>query len=331
MKYILRLITTAFFLLALSSSVNAIGETSNTDAFFYKKYPENPSYGENVYIEIGSYTVDLDRKNIEYYLNGSKIKEGVGEKDISFFLSDKGNENSQTLEIVLDDQTRSFREEIIFYPNKLHLVYEVKNVYNNDNYKGRPPIYSKSEILFKAFPDFYNGGRKIHPDSLYYSWYVDDVKQIENSGLGKKIFESNAKYWPFKKEVSLVVEDYSGKIVNNKKISITAEKTPEVLLYKSDVETDIPFRNYFQNSESVIEDLLDIIAFPLGIFSGNGPSNFSWKINNQKVYSIGGDKTKIKVSNNEKIKGNEVAFEFINSNNTNALQSFKKKFFLNFK
>ncbi|HIP34220.1 MAG TPA: hypothetical protein EYG89_05830 [Bacteroidia bacterium] len=156
-------------LILIASSIFAVNPEETEWGIQYKMNPRNPAPGDYVFLNIYSYSTNLDSSNISYIINGELKQGGTGQKNFNFKVP-KNNRALKLQIIAKDFNGKINKKEIIIKPVSVDLIYEVVNPYRPAFYKGKSIATSHAEVKVFAFPNFINTqGKKLDPKSLIYT------------------------------------------------------------------------------------------------------------------------------------------------------------------
>ncbi len=248
----------------------------------YKMIPERPEPGDLVFLDIFSYSIDLDSSNILFILNGELKEAGTGKKEFNFQIPD--NKKELKVKIIAKDFNGKIEQrEIVIKPASVDLIYEVVNPYRPVFYKGKSTALSHSKVKFFAFPNFFSYGEKrLDSNSLIYTWKVNGNIMSGSSGVGKDTFLIDKVYGvPRETRVEVMVRNLDGGMKALKTI-ILEPKFSNIDFYLDNKV--MPFRFKSVAKSNLISDYLDsdIVAIPY-FFNDIESSKINWIINNNKI------------------------------------------------
>ena len=100
-------------------------------------------------------------------------------------------------------------------------------------YKGKPLPSTKNDVKFYAIPQFLQGGKRIDPAALRYSWSLDFENQPRASGIGKSTFGTKIVDLIGNTELNLVVSTQDGSMRATTHVQVSPA-SPLVLVYNLD-------------------------------------------------------------------------------------------------
>ena len=131
--------------------------------------PKIPAPNQEVLVTLESFSADLNRAEIVWFLNGKRQQRGTGLKTLQFKVGEVGS--SSRLNITITTQTgKIINEELIFRPADVDILLTA-HTYIPPFYRGRALPSSKSKITLTAVPKFVTtNGTRLSPDNLVYTW-----------------------------------------------------------------------------------------------------------------------------------------------------------------
>ena len=308
-------------LILIASSIFAVNPEETEWGIQYKMNPRNPAPGDYVFLNIYSYSTNLDSSNISYIINGELKQGGTGQKNFNFKVP-KNNRALKLQIIAKDFNGKINKKEIIIKPVSVDLIYEVVNPYRPAFYKGKSIATSHAEVKVFAFPNFINAqGKKLDPKSLIYTWKVNKDLQPAKSGLGKSTFHLNKIYGtPRETKVGVTIRSLDGTMVGYKSIIFKPNFT-DIDFYVD--EKVMPFRFKSVAKPKIISNFLDsdIVAIPY-FFNDLNISNIKWVINNNKINLLsGGDNLRINIVRNKDNAEVELKIRLSIENDNRVLQA----------
>lgn len=193
--------------------------------------PKVPSPGEQVTITVESFSSDLNKSLITWQSNGKTIKEGRGERTVSFFAPESGKSLTINL-IIRKEEGGLVQKSFSFSPADVDIIYEAQT-YTPPFYKGKALYTSEAVIRYIAMPNFVQAnGTKISPDNLVYTWKVNDSVLQNFSGYGRRVFETKSGVIQRPVKVGVEVSAVNSDLKAKDFIMIDTQN-PEVVLYEN--------------------------------------------------------------------------------------------------
>ncbi|MCK5021855.1 MAG: hypothetical protein KAR54_01230 [Candidatus Pacebacteria bacterium] len=261
--------------------------------------PEFPSANETITAKIEFYSIDLQRTNIIWSINGEIKKETIGGRDFSFRTKDLG----EIIVLKVDVYTPNselFTRQININPTDIDLIWEAET-YTPTFYKGKALNTHESVIKIVALPNFIDASKnKIDPKNLIYKWKKDLSVQGEKSGYAKNTLSFIGPSLLRENIITVEIESMDGKIKGRKLIIIEAQE-PEIIFYENDPLLGIKNNLSIENNFNLKSGELKLIAQPFffSLTSGNN-IQYEWIMNGN---IINNNTNKIILKKPEEIKG----------------------------
>src|SRR3989344_1794163 len=146
--------------------------------------PSVPGPNETVTAKAESFSTDLNRATLSWYVNGKLVAQGLGEKEIEFTTGDIGKTTTVTLSASLSSG-QQIQKTLSLVPADVDLILEARS-YTHPFYKGRSLPPPNAPITLVAVPHFKStGGQRLSDRNLIYTWR-DGVTVLGNlSGTGR--------------------------------------------------------------------------------------------------------------------------------------------------
>lgn len=244
--------------------------------------PKIPSPGEQVNITVESFSSDLDKAMISWKSNGKTIKEGRGEKNVSFFAPESG----KTLNISLKIQKEGggvIERSFAFAPADVDIIYEAQT-YTPPFYKGKALFTSEANIKYVAMPNFMSAnGQKIDPKNLVYTWKINDSVIQNVSGYGKQTFETKGGLIQRPSKIGVEVSATNSELKAKDSVIINVQQ-PEVILYENNPLLGVIYEKGVFGSFILDRPEVELQSIPY-FFSADTKDlsdlDYIWKINGE--------------------------------------------------
>lgn len=254
--------------------------------------PENPEPGQLVKIALTSYSYDLDRSKITWYVDGQAKKTEMGLKE---FNTSAGKNGQKTIvkAVVETPQDGTKEIEAYFIPSLVDLIFESLS-YTPPFYKGKALNPNQGVVLVVAMPELVKStGEKIPAQNVIYSWKKDGTVQGSVSGLGKNTFMLVGSVPIRDVVVEVTASSLDGNTYASKQINIT-NVAPKILFYEDSPIYGLMFNKAINGTVRMLADEFKVRAFPLFMSVGYAQSpdlNYKWNINNRLSENLDIDKT----------------------------------------
>ncbi|MBI2053025.1 MAG: hypothetical protein HYT34_02145 [Candidatus Ryanbacteria bacterium] len=241
--------------------------------------------GQGVRALLVTFSADLQKSNIVWYLNDRKVLEGKGRTSYSFSLGAIGSPSRLRAAVTTDKGiTREIAKTT--YPSRIHTEWYTLS-YTPAWYRGKALAVPGSVVNVVALPDFRIGSSGLSPSQLLYDWTIDG-ETAQATGRGKNVFQLiSAAATGVSYEVGVKIRDDSERIINEKMITI--DFVPQKLLF---YEKD-PLYGVKKNQaidKLTVKDGHDVVLqlepfyVPLQRFAR---SIFRWSVNGQDLKNTG--------------------------------------------
>jgi hypothetical protein len=273
-----------FFLLVFCfsqiSNAQTVDDLSPEQIINVEVVPQTPGSNQNVSIEIKSYSYDLSRAKISWYLNGVLKDSGIGKQNFNFITGEAGTVSNIVYKITTSNGI-PFEKKITISPSDVTLLWESSG-YTHPFYKGKPMFSFEGSARIIAIPNILNSnGVKYKAEELVYTWKRGMGTDTGASGYGKNIFFWNGDVVSTRQEISVEVTDL--KKTTKAVASITIEpKEAEVLIYEDNPSLGVLWNKAINNTFDLVSTEVSFIASPYYFNNATNDSINSWFVNGQK-------------------------------------------------
>lgn len=213
------LITIFLTVLLLFNRTQAINED-----FFVEFSPETPGPNTSVFANLVSYSFDVNRADISWFLNGQTKLKGTGKKSFSFETGNLGSVTNLVVSVVSSEGIK-LTKNFSFRVADVDILWEALN-YTPANYKGKSLTTSGSLIRITAIPYFPESSSR-----LIYEWQIDYKNLPDVSGMGKNSFVFKSADIYNTNKIGLTVSNYDRSVVAKKSVDIEI-MAPKVVFYE---------------------------------------------------------------------------------------------------
>lgn len=245
--------------------------------------PSIPKPEENFYIEVTSYSTNLNAANITWTVDGQNILSGLGERRVNLVAPESGKRMSITLTVRKVEGgilTKNFE----LTPADVDILYEA-DTYTPPFYKGAALFTNEAGLNFVAIPDFKRNGTSVSSGSLIYTWKIDGQVIESASGMGKDQFYYQGKVIQRPFTVTVNVTDPNSSLIARKDINIK-EFRPNLVIYENNPLIGTVFEQAI-NGDFVLERKeIDFTAIPYFFsaeYSNDSNLSYEWFMNGKKV------------------------------------------------
>jgi hypothetical protein len=245
--------------------------------------PEYPDPGVPLKIQAKSYLIDLNSSNIVWYVDGKRVKGGMGNTTLEMNAPSQGKK--MEVKAIATANNISIPGNITIKPSSVDFIIESSG-YKPPMFMGRNTIGYENTVRIIAIPIvFKSDGTHYKPENLIYKWNKNGVSVLnEQSGYGKYYIDMKGDIIP--KPYNLVVEVTSpdGNVYIKKSVYV-APKELDLSFYVVDPVYGLldniatPKNKNIGNDEEIT-----ILASPFGLDGmdtyGRPNLDFNWSINN---------------------------------------------------
>ncbi len=246
--------------------------------------PDTPKANSIATFEVKSYAVDLNRSTISWGVNGVNKLIGMGERKFTATMGPNGKTTTITAKIT-DVDGNTLTKEISITPEDIVLYWQALDSYTPIFYKGKALPTYESTVRVVAYPDFSQGGSKIKPNNLIYTWYRNGVIAEDASGYGKNYITFKMDYTNPQEVIKVVATDINHSLSSENSITITPTD-PMVVLYEDAPLTGINYTRALASQVSLLGSEATVIAEPF-FFSAKSRNDirlaYNWFLNNDLV------------------------------------------------
>jgi hypothetical protein len=331
-----------FCIFGLSQKITA--QAPNTtpveEVIIAEVVPETPMAFESVNISIESYSYDLSRSKIDWYVNGVLKSSGISKKNFNFTTGDVGSVSK----IIYKIQTPEgvvFQKTFTVSPGNVDLLWESTG-YTPPFYKGKSLYSFEGQIRLIAIPNLLNkSGVKYKPEELVYTWNRGMGTDTEASGYGKNIFYWNGAIVSDDEEITVTVSDLQNTTRATASITVTP-KEAEIFAYENNPSLGVLFNKAIQNNFDLKGSEVSFTAIPFYFNNPDSDGIYSWFVNgNQSIEAsrditfrnttgeLGYSNISFDLSNQKRIlqSANSAFNIYFGTKNTNPVSDIFKSFF----
>lgn len=265
-----------------------IRTTAIKDNLSITTVPSNPSPDQDVRVSIVSYLTSLDKALIVWSLNGKTIKQGVGEKSISFKNGSAGSTTLLRITITTNAGEKIVKD-LTFNPVGVTMLWEA-DTYTPPFYKGKPLMTPQARVRAVAIPDIANAKNALDARNLVYLWKYNGASDAAASGYGKNSFWFTGPKPYDESDVRVRVSSLNDAITSEIKMNVPLSY-PFVLFYEDHPLLGTWYNRPFGSKVTLAKQELSLTAEPY--FFSNETSGevsdyrYSWNLNQNEVQSSG--------------------------------------------
>ena len=184
-----------------------------------------------VTFDVVSYSTDINRAYVAYYVDGVLVQDGIGLKNFSVDAPAVGQNMNVEIRVRTTGQgtvTKTYN----IRPAQVDLLYEATNSYAPAMYQGKKLPAHQGGVRMVAIPYFIDSeGRRLSSDSLIYNWSIDGNPQVDSSGFGRDILEFEGPEYYRDRRVSVEVTNVDGNLVAEREIALPTYE-PVIRFYR---------------------------------------------------------------------------------------------------
>lgn len=228
-----------------------------------------------------SFTADLQKSTLRWYVNGSLVLSGKGQTLYTIKAGPLGSVYS--IRIAVTSDTGAIKEVTkTIRVGRIHLIWETKS-YTPPWYRGKALPDPGSEITIMAVPEFKSGGIFLNSSELIYNWFIDNEAPVLDpaiSGRGKNTYTlKTTSVIGSTYTIGVQIKDDQQRFEQEKNIDIILYQ-PEILLYEKDpvfgIKMEKASRAWFLRGGGEITLQTEPYYVPLNDFKN---MNYTWKVN----------------------------------------------------
>ncbi len=259
---------------------------AQTNALRINTTPKHPGPFESVIVDVEDFSIDLNKVEIAWTVDGKVMQRGVGIKRLQFTTGALGTVSNISINMGGDVR------QMVIRPTVTDLQWQA-DTHTPPFYKGKALHSNQDPITVVAEPFFINSqGVRLDPTKLIYKWKQNEKLDNNASGYGKKTFRviPSVLMKPIQVEVEVTTPDNTYHSLSS--INISDTKT-EVLLYENHPLYGITFEKALNGKEfSISGQEIRVIGMPL--FFSNEQKRidqlaFDWKLNDSKTNQPGNE------------------------------------------
>lgn len=281
------IITPIIFLLAFSlASAQLTGpDTSSVDLAIT---PQNPRPNQSVTANLVSYSIDINRADVTWSINGKQVAAGKGLKTFSFTTGSLGTKTSLEVLIVSEDGYPILKD-LSINPASVNLLVEATS-YTPPFYRGEAYFPYQGTARVIAVPSFVDdSGKQIPASNLIFNWKDGTRNLTDASGIGRNILNYKGSVPIRTGTVSVEVSSLDQKSVAEGNVNIEPVE-PSVVLYENDPEYGVLYNKALASPVNLNKGEMTVVAVPYYfdvLDPGDYNLNYQWNVSGSSVNSSG--------------------------------------------
>jgi len=246
--------------------------------------PNNPGPEEKVTVRIESYSIDLDRATIDWFVNGRLFDRGNGLKTIDIETGRIGTETTVSVVVRPDAITEIF-EQIAIRPMYVSILWEA-DTYTPPFYQGRALPSSNADILVEAYQYMtYPNGSVIPDDDFVFTWKKNGAILRDISGRGRTKARIAGPLLFGEDIISVEVVSVDNRYKGESRVRIAAVE-PHISLYTDDPLLGIMFHRALLETDQIPIADITLAAIPFYMSIKNlldRNISYEWNVNGQTI------------------------------------------------
>ncbi|MEX0934049.1 MAG: hypothetical protein WD003_02205 [Candidatus Paceibacterota bacterium] len=251
--------------------------------FIIKFFPQVPAPQEEVFINVESFSVDLNRATLRWFVNGTLFTSGVGVKKITIKVGEVGEETRVSVTATTPEGV-VLNEEIRFTPTLVSLLWE-SNTYTPAFYKGKALLTTDNKIVVTALPWFsVDGVSFLNPQGLVYTWSRNGRVLGSLSGFGKQTLTITGPSLFQEMDLSVAISSFGGSLRGEASLTLSPQE-PEIFFYEKHPLRGVLSERALGGEYSFFPDEITLHAEPYFFSQEDVGSNlvFTWLLNGKEI------------------------------------------------
>jgi hypothetical protein len=296
----------------LPKDTKAVGVSENISL---EMSPQNPGAFETVSFKLISYSVDLDRAKISWFINGKKNISGIGKTNFSFNSGGIGSVSKITVSI--QSKSSIVDRSITVIPTGVDILWEAVGSYTPPFYKGKALASSQSLIKMTAIPNIPNNK---DASSMIYRWKKNyKFRDFNNqSGYGKQSVVFRRDLLRNSEVIEVIVTSFNNNVSASNKFTLD-KYSPKIVFYKKHPLEGILYNNAIGDNLNIDEKEAIVVAEPYFFSTKNKDISllsYVWSLNNKKVDDLESDsKNEIVLRRGESSGTSKISLNIRNTKN----------------
>lgn len=246
--------------------------------------PASPGPYQNVLISLSSFSTDLNRADIRWYVGDNLKLSGTGKKEWNVTTGAVGSVTVVTIKITLRDST-TLEKTVVLAPSEVDLLYEALDSYVPPFYRGKALPAKEALIRITAMPNLKINGAAAAASDLVYSWKENYDPLPDDSGYAKNALTFRGSYLHPSEGVSVQVSSLSSGSSAEGSIVIPPI-SPKIVLYANTPALGTNWRSALNNGFLFPDSEMGVVAAPY-FFSPKNPNaqelRYAWALNGTTI------------------------------------------------
>src|SRR3989344_2741200 len=277
------LIATCCGLLASTAKAQSVASAPLGSPFSLESSPSTPGPDEVVTLTIKSFSLDLNRSDVAWYVNDELVADHAGQTELSIKTETTGD--TVITVVVTTADGNIYQNNLSVRPTSVDLLWEAGS-YVPPFYQGKALLGINSPITIVAIPHMrLTNGSLIAPEDIVFTWKQGTRVLGSKSGRGKNTLTLTS--YPFFKALDIRVEAESVEGGLNAKNQISVSPvSPFILFYESHPTRGVQLENARRGSFTLQNDEVSLVAEPYFFVSTERRDVnliYSWRVYNESV------------------------------------------------
>ncbi len=280
MRFFTYTITTLIFIFSVIGLPIAHAQIPVNDFAQLESDSDNPKSFQTVNVTAKSFSTDLNKATIAWYVNKKLVSSGPGLTTFSFKTGGSGSAT------VVDAKIKTFEgltitKSLTFKPADVDLVWESDGIVP-PFYKGKPLFVHQGDLNIVAIPNFLDKkGNRIDPSNLIYTWKQDYKVLGNSSGYGKQRLQLKDGVLIKDNVIGVVVTAASDSTLHGEASINLSANEPEILFYEDNPLYGILYNKAVPPHFKLRTSEIKLASVPY-FFSADrqGSLQYTWSINN---------------------------------------------------
>ncbi|MFQ5540638.1 MAG: hypothetical protein ACE5F4_00065 [Candidatus Paceibacteria bacterium] len=243
--------------------------------------PANPAPGSTVTVRAENVSAAGGAMFV-WRVNGAVVDQGVGVEAITAGVGNAGS--ATTVSVSVSGNGVSAEDSVTIRPASVDIVWE-GDTYVPPWYLGRPLMNGSGTATFTAVPEIIQGGVRVPPANLVYSWYVNHSATPEHFGYGLRTITLTTPQFENPFTVSVVVETTDGAVRAENNVTVEPVR-PVIAVYERAPLFGLRTERGVGDEVRLAEDEITFVAHPFFVNDLSGP-DYAWSIDGNPVEETG--------------------------------------------
>jgi hypothetical protein len=277
------LLVATFFFLPFFVTHAQFAATNDEESVQVDVLPKNPQPGDVLSFRVTSYLSDLERSKITWTVNGTKVLEGIGEREFMTKMGALGTDTRVTVTI-LTNEDKTITRSFTFAGARVDLVWEAESSVP-PFYKGKALIAQYGNVKVVAFPHIGTNASAVSPSTLIYTWKKNGRVLGTKSGYGKNVLYLDRTDTGDLSTVSVTVSNQDKTLTIGSEVTLTPTE-PKVIPYVYNPAYGTLLNIALTGQMKMTTKELNIIAVPY-FYAANSNMvpflDYEWSLNDVEV------------------------------------------------